>query len=172
MSANNWKVCPSFTDYEVSEFGDVRRCRRTQYRPITGKLLNPVKCWTGYFRYHLCLDGKPFKVKRSRLVAEAFLGAKPFEGACVCHNDGSRSNDHYSNLRWDTAAANMADKQVHGTHQAGESHGMASLNDDDVNEIRKLALAGEKGTRLAKKFNVHSSTIYRVVLGKNWKHVA
>jgi DNA-binding CsgD family transcriptional regulator len=34
----------------------------------------------------------------------------------VCHEDGSRNNNHFTNLRWDTSKGNVDDMQKHGTH--------------------------------------------------------
>lgn len=51
----------------------------------------------------------------SSLVLEAFVGLRP-PGLQTCHNDGDSTNDHLSNLRWDTPSENMWDKTRHGTH--------------------------------------------------------
>lgn len=61
MSADNviqWRVCPSFPSYEVSEFGDIRRCRPMKH---TGRFSSAVlrpKIQGGYKRHTLHRDGR------------------------------------------------------------------------------------------------------------------
>lgn len=43
------------------------------------------------------------------LVAEVFIGPRP-EGLDVCHNDGDKSNNRASNLRYDTHSENQKDE--------------------------------------------------------------
>jgi hypothetical protein len=81
-----WKSVPGFTDYEVSECGDLR---------------------------HGAVVLKPEKVHGN--------GPAPFEGAEVCHNDGVSSNDHHSNLRWDSHASNMLDASKHRVERKARS---------------------------------------------------
>lgn len=50
-----------------------------------------------------------------RIVALTFIGVPPFAKSEVCHNDGNRRNNHYSNLRWGTRKENVADSIRHGT---------------------------------------------------------
>jgi hypothetical protein len=48
------------------------------------------------------------------LVAAAFLGPRP-EGMQVRHGDGSKDNNHLSNLCYGTASDNVRDSIAHGT---------------------------------------------------------
>jgi hypothetical protein len=99
-----WRECPGFPAYEVSEFGDIRR---------RGKCLRPFKS-DGYWKYSLSVAGVQSNVFAHRMVAMAFIGPPPFDGALACHRDGSRTKNHYSNLRWDTHKGNFADMVIHG----------------------------------------------------------
>lgn len=100
-----WKPVPDFADYEVSEFGDVRK----GFSPLTPERVQG----SGRKRFTLSKNGRKYRFHAARLVALAFVGPKPFEGAEVCHNDNFLHNNHYSNLRWGTHAANMADAAAH-----------------------------------------------------------
>lgn len=60
-------------------------------------------------------------MKAHQLVALTFIGPPPFEGAEVCHKDGFHHNNHYSNLRWDTHAANMIDASKHRVERKARS---------------------------------------------------
>lgn len=97
-----WKEVPGFLDYEVSEHGDLRH-GQTRLKPER-------TCGNGRKRFSLSKEGRVFRFKAAQLVALAFVGPRPFRKAEACHNDGFEHNDHYSNLRWDTHAGNMADK--------------------------------------------------------------
>lgn len=100
-----WKVIPGFPDYEVSEHGDVRRGTK-QLKPerVVG---------SGRKRFGLSDSGRIYRVHAARLVALAFIGPPPFEGAEICHKDNFFHNNHYSNLRWDTHASNVTDTLTH-----------------------------------------------------------
>lgn len=55
----------------------------------------------------------------------------------------------------------------------GEKASWAKLTDDAVKEIAEAKQSKRKGTgtALARKFNVHKSTVYQIWAGKNWKHL-
>lgn len=100
-----WKPVPGFPGYEVSEYGHL--CH-------DGYELKPEFVQgNGRKRFSLSKSGTIVRLKAAQIVALAFLGPQPFDGAEVCHEDGFKTNDHYSNLRWDTHKANMADTVRH-----------------------------------------------------------
>lgn len=100
-----WKPIPGFLDYEVSEYGDVQR---------GPKRLTPERTkGNGRKRFSLSKGGQLFRMKAHQLVALAFIGPAPFEGAEVCHNDGFHHNNHYSNLRWGNSESNGNDVTQH-----------------------------------------------------------
>lgn len=99
-----WKTIPDFASYEVSEFGDVRK----DFSPLTPERVQG----SGRKRFTLSKNGCKHRFHAAKLVAMAFIGPPPFKGAEVCHNDGFHHNNHYSNLRWDTHAANIEDRSV------------------------------------------------------------
>lgn len=96
-----WKKVHGFPAYEVSEHGDVRR---------GDKVLKPERVkGSGRKRFTLSKNGRSYRVFVSRIVAFAFIGPEPFEGAEVCHKDDFFHNNHYSNLRWGTHESNVAE---------------------------------------------------------------
>lgn len=99
-----WNPVPGFLDYEVSEYGDLRR---------GPKHLKPERVQgSGRKRFTLSKGGCIYRLHAAHLVALAFIGSKPFDGAQVCHNDSFEHNNHYSNLRWDTRKGNAADARA------------------------------------------------------------
>jgi HNH endonuclease/NUMOD4 motif-containing protein len=168
-----WRVLPTFPNYEVSEFGDIRRCKTTPRfeRYLTGKPLLP-KLAHGYKQFCLCRNGHSETKSAHRAVAEAFLGPPPFEGAQACHKDGSRTNNHYTNLRWDSCAGNQADKILHGTRAIGERNGLSKLTATDIPQIRRAVRNGETHEAVGSRFGVTSRNVWCIMAGKSWRHVA
>ena len=125
-----WKPVPDFPDYEVSENGDVRR---------DGKHLRAERVHgNGRKRFALSKCARQYRFKASQLVALAFIGPSPFDGAEVCHNDGFEHNNHYSNLRWDSRAANAADTYKHAVQQRRNANRFVPRQDElriQANEI-------------------------------------
>lgn len=107
--------------YEVSDHGRVRSVARVVHRPHTGpykveaRVLSPRIAHYGH--HYVTLFGQTKKDRKHfavhRLVLSAFVGPAP-AGLFGCHYDGIPSNNHVSNLRWDTPAGNMQDKFRHG----------------------------------------------------------
>lgn len=161
-----WRKCPAWPDYEVSEFGDIRRAvpcagakpaLRKTYVAANGRLMIVMR-----------RDGKARACHVHRLVLEAFVGPAPSEGHHGAHNDGNPMNNHVSNVRWATPQENEADKVRHGTSNRGERFGRARLTNAQAVEIKRCLAAGHASKDLAARFGVHPSTICSLKRGKSW----
>lgn len=94
----------------------------------------------------------------------------------MAHNDGSRTNNHYKNLRWATPKENQADRRVHGTHLAGSNVPTSKLTEAQVAAIaadyqaQGIRYRGGKITmqNLADQYGVSLAQISRIVNGKQW----
>ncbi len=157
-----WRRIEGYSDYEVSSWGNVR-----------GKHVNILKpaCSRKYLHVSLSQDGKITNMRVHKLVAAAFLGAQPFDGAVVAHNDGDSSNNNVSNLRWTTNLDNQADADHHGTRLKGSAIHLAVLREEQIPSIRKRALSGEIYKNIAEDYGVSISTISLIKLGRIWRHV-
>jgi len=100
------------------------------------------------------------------LVAESFLGAKPFLGAVVRHLDGIVGNNTAKNLAWGTHLENEHDKRNHGTW---DSRYGGKLSEDQRSEVRQRAKNGESQRELAHEFQVSRPTVTRLVNGTTWR---
>jgi hypothetical protein len=118
-----WKPIPGFLDYEVSEFGDVRRG--------AGRLTPERTSGNGRKRFGLSKGGRLYRLKAHQLVALAFLGPAPFEGAEVRHKDGFHHNNHYSNLAWATSEQNGNDVSLHRLQNRDRSNFPRSRGEKD-----------------------------------------
>jgi NUMOD4 motif/HNH endonuclease len=176
-----WKAIPGYEGfYEVSDAGNVRSIDREQlvlsragreYKRIQpGKVLRPCLNGTGYRSVYLwrITDGR--RVAISNLVALAFLGPRPLHNE-VCHNNGIKTDDRLSNLRYDSHAGNQADRVAHGTDIRGEKTPWAKLTEADVRYIRDNP-GNLNQPALAIVFDTTQSQISRIQLRKQWRHVA
>lgn len=165
-----WLVSPSYPDYEISEYGGLRRCRPNRKGWMSGVEMRPRKV-RGYPMFGISVNGRDKKVYAHHLVLEAFVGPKPFPRAEACHNDGDKTNAHYTNLRWDTAKANQADRTRHGTDMKGEKCPGAKLTADNVRDIKALIGKRIPHRTIGPMFNVSGGTIGSIAIGRLWKHV-
>jgi hypothetical protein len=162
-----WRAIPGYPEHEVSERGDVRRAVNSRkYR--AGYMLKPKPHARGYIVYSL----NNVDALAHRLVALAFLGAPPSEAHEVAHNDGTRTNNDWRNIRWSLPADNQADRLRHGTALLGERAPSAKVTDDQAERIRRAyAAGGKRYTRsgavtmqaLADQFGISVAQVSRIV---------
>jgi hypothetical protein len=86
----------------------------------------------------------------------------------VAHLDGCRSNCRADNLRWVSRVENHYHMRLHGTHQAGASHGAAKLTPAQVAEIAKTPKGSPRG-ELAERFGVSKAAISDIRAGRTWR---
>ncbi len=166
-----WREIPGLENYEVSEYGHVRRVKPACGATV-GHILTPKKHVFGYPRYDLRQNGKNIGIEAHRAVALAFLGPRPFPKAEVAHLDGYVYNNHYSNLIWCSHKTNESHKIDHGTSPKGEKNGSVKLNADKVREIRYKYRGGQYSYfKLAKEYDVAFQTIGKIINYQTWAHI-
>jgi len=163
-----WSVIQEAPDYEVSSYGRVRRCR-DGIGSVAGRELKQFPNRLGYKTVYLYVNRQRIIRRSHRLVAIAFI-PNPESKEDVAHIDGSRGNNHVSNLRWSTHRENMLDKFQHGTMgvSKGARNGKSKLTDDAVRNIRS---SHESGVALSRLYGVTRSVISDVRRGRIWVHV-
>jgi hypothetical protein len=155
----HWRAVAGFPGYCVSSWGRVCGPRA---------VLAPSRTH-GYLHVSL-MQGGAAKTRRVHiLVAEAFLGAAPFAGALVAHNDGDKENCRLINLRWASALENQADRGRHWTKVYGSRVFGAKLHESDIPIIRARIASGARYHAIAEEFGVSASTIALIKKGKIWK---
>jgi len=109
-NGETWRMNPSVHDVLVSSEG------RVMLKPYRGPMPNGSErpyggtptfgVWNKQdARFIFVLRGKTYKV--ARLVAEAFHGTAPFDGAVVMHLDENAANNRADNLAWGTQRENL-----------------------------------------------------------------
>jgi hypothetical protein len=157
-----WKPVPEFKGlYEVSNHGRIRTIK-------TGKIKKPTIDKKDGRPAVLLWEKNKYKLRRvGRIVLRAFCG-EPISGHECCHNDGDPTNNHLSNLRWDTASANQKDRVKHGTSNRGEQCGTAKLTEAQARAI----IADRRLHRIiAEEYGVQQSMVSRIKSGKRWGHL-
>lgn len=165
-----YRDVPDLPGYRVGDDGTVwsrRQPGRWNHLVDAWRLLAPGEKDTG--RRYVNIGGRTRSVYR--LVLEAFVGPCP-DGAEACHNDGNAGNDALANLRWDTRAANQADRRRHGTHIEGERVRNAKLTAAEVCRMREEYGAGASVKELALRYGVSWASAKDAVTRRTWRHVA
>lgn len=109
MSTTEWKTIPGYSDYEISDNGEIRSLERTK-KYKSGRVIE-LKSKSKKLRKHpingfLMTDlvddkGKRNTVYPHKALALAFIkNNQPRKQKIVIHIDGDISNNHISNLRW------------------------------------------------------------------------
>ena len=152
-----WKTIPTYPNYEVSSFGEVRRVGSD--KPLK---LSTKKGKHPYQRAHLCKNGKAKYILVHRLVLETFVGPCPKGYQCL-HLDNNPRNNKLDNLRWGTP------KENHSTiNRNGERNGRAKLTSEDVAFIRSYTGPLKD---LVNRFDVSYTYLTNIRAYITWKHL-
>lgn len=171
IDSTEWRSIPEFSNYEVSEYGDVRRVAPACGATV-GMVLTPKWHIAGYPRYNLRQGGRAHGREAHRLVAAAFLGDRPPRKTEIAHIDGNPTNNHWSNLRYSTRRENERDKILHGTNPRGARNGQAKVTEADVREMRAAyAAGGTTYSALAPKFGITYQAVAKIITRARWSHV-
>jgi len=160
------KNIADYPNYKITENGEVYSCRNRKI--MKNKVSN------GYSSVGLRKDGRYHYHNVHRLVLMAY-GELPedYQLMQACHNDGDKSNNHISNLRWSTPKENTNDKYAHGTAfkcPDGEAHHNSRLNVSMVVKMRiDAVLMNTK--QIGIKYGVAKLTAYDAIVGNSWKSV-
>lgn len=129
----------------------------------------------GYMYIDLYKDKKKKKKYVHRLVAQAFLDSFD-EDLVINHIDFDSKNNHYLNLECVTQKQNVRYSIKAGRYDnvipmRGSQIGSSKLSEEKVVIIRDRFSKGENPKVIADDYNVHWSTIYKIVNREQWKHV-
>ena len=104
-------------------------------------------------------------------VALAFHGRPPSARHLVAHNDGNRTNNTSTNLRWATQAENVGDCRSHGTALIGSRNPSTYLTEIDIRAIRRMKAAGIPRPFIAAGYGLHKRSVFRILAKSSWGHV-
>jgi hypothetical protein len=161
-----WKTIKDFDNYEVSNYGNVRRkeCVVIHCNGIKAnynqKSIKQENVRYGYKRVTLSQNNKQKRYQVHRLVALHFI-SNDLNKPCVNHIDGNPSNNYVSNLEWCTYSEN----EIHSYKKLGKINPIRKLNDTDAKDIRNNCITGRGGNvkSLAKYYGVSQSSITNII---------
>lgn len=148
--------------YRVSSFGRLYSLHQT------GRLVTGMPMDGGYRVLKLRDKERHGYLATHTMVLEAFVGPRPSATHEGCHEDGNGANNALSNLRWDTAKGNQADRIRHGTSCKGRSM-KPKLTADLVRQIRSNP--GIPAIQWARQLGCTRITIYKARSGSTWPEV-
>lgn len=170
-----WRAIPAFPGYEASNLGRIRGPKSILKQvPIGlyGYLQVGLKC--------VAPDGQSASATRyvHLLVLRAFRGPRP-PGHEGCHNNDINADNSLENLRWDTPAANSADRERQSARchafrrwYRGSNRSRAKLVEGDITRIRDLLCCGISCRQIGIWFGVDHKTIGYIATGNTWTHVS
>lgn len=167
-----WKTIDCYDDYQVSDTGVVRKTTPSYRVSPTGILKQSLVY--GYPVVTLMSGKKATQFKVHRLVAAAFLPPPLLGQDQVAHCDGSRDNNHWTNLRWATCKENLSDRVKHKTTLDGARNGRVKLTADQVQLIRKRYKKRhpiDGAAAMAVEFGVSDVAIIKAASGQNWASI-
>lgn len=163
-----WReVADSDGFYEVSDMGRVRswmKHGKSGGRLESPRILSLGRQANGYLSVSIKRGERRKHERVHCLVLEAFVGPRP-EGAQGAHLNDDRADNRLSNLEWQPAAVNYAQRNARGLI-SGERHYLAKLTWDDVRFIRSSEMTG---VELARKFGVSTAGVSQIRSHKVWK---
>lgn len=168
-AAQVFSAIPGWPEYEVSNFGEVRRVSPACGASV-GRVLRPAVMKNGYSKVSLCRNSVRHEYLVHRLVAIAFIGDPGHMD--VCHFDGNKSNNQLSNLRIDTRKGNMADQIRMGKTPRGERGGGSKYKEAQVRDWRQRLDSGEAVSSLHAETGVPMPTLYGIRSRAIWGWMA
>lgn len=125
-------------------------------------ILTPAERTDGYLFVTLSVNGKHTHKAIHTAVAEAFIGARPYN-AWINHKDGDKTNNHVNNLEYMSPAGNT----LHALYQLGKSK---KLTFEQAKDIWYAKQRGETRKDIAAKHNVSIHMVTAIWMGKSWWH--
>ncbi len=128
----------------------------------------------GYAVVSLSKGGKDRIFGVHTLVGRAFID-NPENKPVIHHQDSNRLHSGIWNLEWATYSENSRYAFQTGFRKIGSESPCAKLTAEQAQEVLRLYKKGDSAfgcTGLAKKFNVHPTTIHGIISGKIYKNIA
>ena len=103
-NSEQWASINLYKTYQVSWWGRVRNAK-------TGRILKSSLSSSGYPKVELSKKGVSKTHNIHQLVAREWA-PNPEGKKCVDHIDGSKTNNHYENLRWASHSENSRNQKI------------------------------------------------------------
>ncbi len=153
-----WADITGQDDYEVSNFGNIRRIS-------TGRILSPKIENGNYNIVCVCPDGKRRSFLIHRLVAIEFL-ENPEKKELVIHKDNDKSNNNVNNLEWKTRSElktkevilySSENDRIQVFKSAEEASEILDIPKKIINDCCKGKLTDHEGMKFRYRYRIPAS---------------
>lgn len=155
-----WRIIPGFEKYEASNLGRIRSVNK-EPRSKADRVITARECNGGYL--FVSLNRKSVMVHK--LVALAFIGARPHPSFQINHKDGDKTHNAVANLEYCTASQNYI-------HAIQTGLAKTKITASAADQIRAQRASGASIATIAKTFRISTGMAYRIVRGEAWKAVS
>lgn len=152
----------TYDDFSITEHGEIKNLRTNHiYKNSVNK--------SGYCNVYLPLGvrGKIKAIRVHKAVAETYI-PNPNNLPYVHHKDGNKENPDYRNLEWVTAQKNTQ-YRLNELKRNTEYYNNRKLSTEDIKQIKMYINSNVSHRKIAKIFNVSSTTIHNLLNGKYYK---
>jgi len=136
------------------------------------KFVKLHKSKQGYVSLSLNKNGAKRTQYLHRLLANTFIPNTENKPQ-VNHKNGIKNDNRLENLEWTTSKENIIHARDKGLRLAprGDSHSSSKLTEVEVLDIKKRLRNKEKQINISKLYNVSTSNITLIKIGKIWSHI-
>lgn len=159
---------PRNPNYGVTEDGRVFRIVAARFgKPVPHELTQTVGK-KGYLYVGNGSGRGLMTIAVHRAVAETYI-PNPSNLPEVAHQNGVKTHNVVSNLRWSTYADNQADRLLHGTHNRGSRQTNHKLDEAVVAQLRS---GRAEPAAVASRYGAGVKHVREAARGKDWPHVS
>lgn len=158
-----WKPIQGFSNYEISNSGNIITHNKKESGLMKLKISK-----TGYYWTTISNEGKRHRINIHKSVLQHFGPPQP-PNTTPDHINRIRLDNRIENLRWATPKEQFQNRLL--ASQIGEDNTYAKLTEDQIKEIRGKLLSGMKLKAIGEEYNVTTTCICLIKLGKRWAHV-
>lgn len=149
-----FKPFPEDSDYLISDEGQIFSVKRREF--MTPKSIR------GYLQIGLRHRRKKQQTYQiNRLVLMTF-DRFPLENEHAHHKNNIKNDNRLSNLMWVSCQENQKLKEQFGTVACDERHGMSTISNSKVKEIRFLSSLGLSDREIAKTHGISKSQVNKI----------
>lgn len=110
-------------------------------------------------------------IKTHRLSYSIFKGEIP-KGQIIRHICDIKKCCNPDHLILGTQQDNVNDREFRNRGAKGSKSPNTILKEKDIIDILKMHKNGYNGVKISKKYNIHKNSVYNILNGKTWRHVA